>query len=383
MYVIAKHRITDAERFFSLSQVAAEKAPAGVYGRQFCPSQDRSEAVCLWEAESLEAVESYLDALIGEAGVNTYFQVSTEHAVGIPERIIGADRASGEKGTTQQVSFEAYGTNGAEDYERYFVPLIPAPLAAEIVDRAALRPGERVVDVACGTGVVTRLAAERVGAGGTVAGVDINPGMLAVARTAAHGDATTEWYEANAEVLPFGDATFDVAFCQLGLQFFADKVSALREIQRVLTPGGRLLLSVPGPIPPILGVLEAALARHLGPEVAAFVQAVFSLDDPSEVRDLLTDAGFADAEVSTSEKTVVLPPPQEFMWQYVRSTPLAAPAARLDAQQRAVLEAEFVAGCQSLAEDGQLVLRHSVTLATARTSPAPPRNRTAASAAAP
>jgi hypothetical protein len=87
MYVIAKHRINDAERFFSLSQVAAEEAPPGLYGRQFCPSSDRTEAVCLWEADSVDRVRDYLDSLVGEASENAYFQVGTDDAVGIPEPI--------------------------------------------------------------------------------------------------------------------------------------------------------------------------------------------------------------------------------------------------------------------------------------------------------
>jgi hypothetical protein len=87
MYVVAKHRIKDPERFFSLSQEAAENAPPGVYGRQFCPSRDRTEAVCLWEADSVEAVRDYLDSLTGEASENGYFPVSSQHAIGIPEPI--------------------------------------------------------------------------------------------------------------------------------------------------------------------------------------------------------------------------------------------------------------------------------------------------------
>jgi hypothetical protein len=90
MYVVAKHRIKDSEAFFSASQVAAENAPAGVFGRQFLPSRDKTEAVCLWEAGSVAAVERYLDALIGEAGENTYFQVSAAHAIGTPEPIIAS-----------------------------------------------------------------------------------------------------------------------------------------------------------------------------------------------------------------------------------------------------------------------------------------------------
>jgi len=98
-------------------------------------------------------------------------------------------------------SFENYSGTAPENYERYFVPAIGAPLAAELLDVALLRPGEHVLDVACGTGIVTRLAAERVGADGadgTVAGVDINPGMLAVARSAARPELGIDWHEAGA-----------------------------------------------------------------------------------------------------------------------------------------------------------------------------------------
>jgi hypothetical protein len=87
MYVVAKHRINDADKFFALSQLAAENAPAGVYGRQFCPSRDRAEAVCLWEADSLEVVRDYLDSLTGDASENAYFEVNAQRAIGIPEPI--------------------------------------------------------------------------------------------------------------------------------------------------------------------------------------------------------------------------------------------------------------------------------------------------------
>lgn len=87
MYVIAKHRITDPEKFVSLAASAAEDAPAGVFGRQFCPSRDGSEAVCLWEADSLDSVRAYLDELSVGAAQNSYFEVGLEHAIGIPEPI--------------------------------------------------------------------------------------------------------------------------------------------------------------------------------------------------------------------------------------------------------------------------------------------------------
>ena len=115
-----------------------------------------------------------------------------------------------------------------ELYQRYLVPAITAVWAADLVDQAAPRPGERILDVACGTGVVARAAAERVGGTGRVAALDINPGMLAVARSlpAAPGPAIA-WHEGSVLALPFPDAAFDVVLCQIGLQFFPDRSAAL------------------------------------------------------------------------------------------------------------------------------------------------------------
>ncbi|NIX00730.1 MAG: methyltransferase domain-containing protein, partial [Phycisphaerae bacterium] len=133
----------------------------------------------------------------------------------------------------------AYGGNAPENYERYFVPAIGAPVADDLIEVAALRPDERVLDVACGTGVVTGMASELVGDGGVVAGLDVNPGMLAVARATTPSDATIEWHEASAEAMPFPDGSFDAVLCQMGIQFIPDKDAALSEMRRVLAPGGR------------------------------------------------------------------------------------------------------------------------------------------------
>jgi ubiquinone/menaquinone biosynthesis C-methylase UbiE len=265
---------------------------------------------------------------------------------------------------TQQLSFETYRGNPAANYERYFVPAIASPLARDLVELAALRPGERVVDVACGTGVVTRLAADRVG-DSAVAGVDVNPGMLEVARTAAP-DTAIEWHAASADALPLGDGTFDVALCQMGLQFFPDRLGALRELRRVLAPGGRVALNVPGPTPPPLAVLERALGRHLGPQAAGFVATVFSLHEPAELRELMERAGFTGVEASSEHRVLTVPPAEDFLWQYVFSTPLAEPAGRLDEERRDALQREVVTAWAPFADDGGLVLELDLTSVTAR-----------------
>ena len=262
-------------------------------------------------------------------------------------------------------SFENYGGTAPENYERYFVPAIGAPLAADLVELAALRPGERVLDVACGTGVVTRLAAGRVGADGAVAGVDVNPGMLEVARSAAPPEAGIDWHEASADALPFADATFEVVLCQLSLQFFPDRLGALREMRRVLASEGRMLVNVPGPTP-LFAILAEELERHVAPVAAGFVHQVFSLHEPAEVQDLVGDAGFVDIAVRASDKTLSLPPPAEFLWQYVRSTPLVAAVAELDGDGRDALARDVVERWEPMVEDGAFTLDLPVVTATAR-----------------
>src|SRR5919109_4783026 len=252
------------------------------------------------------------------------------------------------------VSFKQYGGNAAENYERYFVPTIGVAWATALLDAAELHPGDRVLDVACGTGVVTRLAAGRGGPDGAVAGLDINPAMLAVARSVRSSGAAIEWHEASAESLPLAEGSFDVVVSSLGLQFVPDKASALREMLRVLARHGRLAVATVGPTPPFFAILEQALARHVKPEVAAFMRVVFSLHDPQELETLTSAAGFHDVEVRSKALTLTLPRPAEFLWQYVHSTPLAAAVAQIDDVGRTALERDVAAGWQSLVKDGTL-----------------------------
>jgi ubiquinone/menaquinone biosynthesis C-methylase UbiE len=265
------------------------------------------------------------------------------------------------------LSYRTFSDNAAENYERYFVPALGAPIAGDLVGRAALRAGERVLDVACGTGIVARLAAEQVGATGTVAGLDVNPGMLAVARSAIPDETTVDWHEASAEAMPLPDGVFDVVLCQMGLQFIPDRSAALAEMRRVLAPGGRLVLNVPGPTPPPLAVMADALATHVAPEVAAFVHAVFSLHDPQELRALLDAAGFTDVAIDRPIKTLRVPPPRDFLWQYLHSTPMAGALAQADDAARAALEADVVDRCQPYVDEDALIVEVGILTAITRT----------------
>jgi ubiquinone/menaquinone biosynthesis C-methylase UbiE len=230
--------------------------------------------------------------------------------------------------------------DAAELYERYLVPAITGVWAADLVHRAGLRPGERVLDVACGTGVVARLAAERVGVRGGVVGLDLNTAMLAVARgLPPPTGATIAWTEASVLAMPFPDATFNVVLCQLGLQFFPDRPQALREMRRVLVPGGRVLLSVFGPLAhnPAPRALAEALERHLGPHAGAIKRAEHELDDPAALDALVASAGFAEVRVATTTRRIRFPSPREYVRIQFAATPLASLIEEMPGDRQAML----------------------------------------------
>jgi ubiquinone/menaquinone biosynthesis C-methylase UbiE len=240
----------------------------------------------------------------------------------------------------QQTQWQV-GGNAAEIYEQHLVPTVFGPWAADLIGAASPRTGERVLDVACGTGVVARLAAERVGAGGRVVGLDLNPGMLAVARAIA-SPIPIDWREGSAVALPFEEGAFDLVLCQQGLQFFPDRPAALRETHRVLALGGRLGLATWRPMQhaPGFAALAEALGRRIGPDAAALMQAPFSLGDAEELRSLVAGAGFRAVEIRPATKTLRFPSGDEFVQWYVAGSPLAGPVARADDRARAALVAE-------------------------------------------
>lgn len=262
--------------------------------------------------------------------------------------------------------YARYAGNPAENYERYFVPDIGEPFAKRIVAAAKLRQGERVLDVACGTGVAVRLAAEASGAPGLIAGIDLNPAMVDVARATGAQGSEIAWYEGAAEKLPFDDESFEVVVSSLGFQFFADKAVALREMRRVLTPGGRISIGTTGPTPALFQVIGAVVGAHLGPEASRFIETVFSSHDPAELHNMLGDAGFIDADVDLGPISLRVAPPADFVWQYVNSTPLAALSADLDEAERFAFEQAVSQRCEPFTDRGCLVMEPQALVATAR-----------------
>ena len=231
----------------------------------------------------------------------------------------------------------------AELYERYPGRYILAPWAPLLVDAARLATGERVLDVACGTGIVARAAAERVGPAGRIVGVDLNPGMIAVARSLPTPfAATVDWLERSALDLQLADAVFDVVLCQQGLQFFPDKLLALREMRRVLGPGGRLALSVWNGVGLYNSAVGEALTRYVSKQTADRFCASRQAPTREELQRLAKEAGFSSVDVGISRMNIRLPPLEKFVLDHLAATPVATVIAAADPEARSKIGANVM-----------------------------------------
>ena len=248
--------------------------------------------------------------------------------------------------------------SSAEAYERYLVPMMFAPWAEQLVESAAVRSGERVLDVACGTGIVARYAATRVGPRGSVVGLDLNEGMLRAAREATQGaGAGVMWTAASASEMPFEDREFDVVFCQQALQFFQDRQKAVQEMHRVLTPDGRLAISVWRPLEhnPGYVVLSRALENQAGADVAEIVRASFPPWGIDDVRSLFRDAGFNRITINIGIGSMRYPSAHEFLRREAASSTLGVPITALSADVREAVVREIDDGLESYQDDDGLV----------------------------
>lgn len=209
----------------------------------------------------------------------------------------------------------------AETYEATFVPALFAEWATFLLDAARPRPGQRVLDVACGTGVVARGVADRVGDAKAVVGVDLNRAMLEVAGRVR---PDIEWRQGDASALPFDDASFDLVLCQAALMFFPDRVQALREMSRVTAPGGTVAVLVPGRIESggAYSALLDVVRQHAGQSAVDMLSFYFVLGDSEQLTALFAGAGLEVAETRTQLGAVRRDSIDEFVATEVNSTPL-------------------------------------------------------------
>ncbi len=231
---------------------------------------------------------------------------------------------------SNESGFQLAGT-GPESYERY-IGVFMAPFVDAVIQRAKLTRGGAVLDVACGTGFVARAASSLVGSTGRVAGLDINPGMLEVARAAsASANPSIEWHQASAEEIPFEDATFDAVLCSQGIMFLPDLRNGVKELCRVAAPGGRVVASFWASlersiyIAASIGRMEKAL-----PEGSMGVIGQAFRLDRDETAAIFRDSGLKGVVAETVEEMVSLPPIADYLPGHAASLPYAGEFEALD-----------------------------------------------------
>lgn len=251
--------------------------------------------------------------------------------------------------------------NIAEIYERLLVPTIFAPWADELIQRARpIGPSDRILDLGCGTGIVARLLRDRLGGAARITGVDSSGDMLTLARSLA---PELEWHQADATKLPFADASFELVVSQQMLQFVTDRAAALREIRRVLVPGGRLIAATwrPRHEQPLYEALGRIAERHLG----SANEKRFLLGDDAALRALLGEAGFGDVRIEVVTRIDRFP---EFPYR------MSALAANFDLsglseaereERLSALEAESRQAAQQFADRGAIAAPSRANLVSA------------------
>jgi ubiquinone/menaquinone biosynthesis C-methylase UbiE len=221
-------------------------------------------------------------------------------------------------------------------YTRYAAHIL-APWTDDLITQAQCRSGDRVLDIACGTGIVANRVNPVSKAECRIVGIDINEGMLNMARR----NAGIEWHLGSATELPFNDASFDVVLCQQGLQYFPDRPAAMREMARVLSPGGRVSLNVWGALDRqvFYVALIDGIGTFLGAEAKTAFDLAFSLNTADELRKLAGDAGLRNIHVRFEHRSMRYSNAGEMATGFMQATPIAGKFLALsEAKQRAFAE---------------------------------------------
>ena len=227
--------------------------------------------------------------------------------------------------------------DGPEAYEKYIVSAFSGAWAQDITNRANLCSGDRILDIGCGTGVVSRCAYQSMGDSVNITGVDVNEIVLKKAREICLSDKISiVWKQCAAEALPFSDGEFDVVLCQQGLQYFPDQPLALAEANRVLESNGRLVFSVWRSLEyfPLYLVLHKALEQYVSAEAALMLSSAFTLGDAAQLKKLFGSAGFKNIEVCLEIKQMRYSPFEEFLVGGFVASPFANEILALEKSKR-------------------------------------------------
>jgi len=255
--------------------------------------------------------------------------------------------------------------SAADVYEEFFVPALFEEWARPVADAAGIEAGSRVLDVACGTGVLARHVLGRVGSEGAVVGLDRNDAMLDVARRTV---PAIEWQQGLAESLPFPDSSFDAVVSQFGLMFFEDRIAALSEMNRVVRPGGKFAVAVWDRLESVPGyaAMTALLQRLFGDQVLAACEAPFNLGKRADLRGLFTKAGLPNGTIVPLGGRVHFPSIDAWVHTDIKGWTLAD---MIDDQQYEQLRAAALIELKRFQNsDGTVSFASSVHIATAEGS---------------
>ncbi len=213
-----------------------------------------------------------------------------------------------------------------ENYDRYLGPALFEPYAADLVERIKVPDGASVLELACGTGIVTRRLRDHLPPGVKLVATDLNEAMMAYAARKFRPGEAIEWKQADAANLPFDDQSFDVVVCQFGLMFVPDKARAVREAYRVLKPGGTFLFSVWDAIEQndLCHIAHTTISTFFEDDPPNFYEVPFCMHDPEVILSFLTAAGFNDSQVSLVTLPCISPSAVEAATGLVKGNPVRA-----------------------------------------------------------
>ncbi len=251
------------------------------------------------------------------------------------------------------------------DYEQIMVPAIFGVWAPVMADFVNPIEGERVLDVACGTGVVAKELYKHVQPNGSVVGYDSNAEMLA---TASEISRAIHWREGDAMDLPFEDGCFDLVTCQQGYQFFPDRLKAASEAYRVLNHAGRIGVSAWCSLSknPGQAAVVAAVEEHVDLNAAKIVGSSFGLGDESELKEIFSAAGFRELKLITETRPARFPSPEDLVNGLLRGGALARLGVKLSADVMAQIKRQVREVLKSYQTADELVFPMSANLALAR-----------------
>lgn len=255
-----------------------------------------------------------------------------------------------------------------ENYDRYLGPCLFEPYALDIVQRIQVSEGASVLEIACGTGIVTRHLRDSLPKSARLVASDLNEAMLAYAAAKFVPDDAVELKQADATALPFADASFDAVVCQFGLMFFPDKVAALREVHRVLVPGGSFVFNVWDAIEKneLALIAHETVSNFFEHDPPTFYQVPFGLYEQELVKDLLENAGFKDSRVSVLAKTGISPSAADAAKGLVEGNPVIVEINQRATSDVQAIEAAVAAAVASRCGDKPVRSRLQALVCTAR-----------------